>query len=83
MDTCWDQHRHVFDVIVKSNGWDDETATLQLLVHWEGGGDALSVALLVPETQRDTRSGLVDALRRPLTITENLRELARLYSRHN
>ena len=59
-DTCWDQHRQVFDGIVKSNGWDDDTATLQLLAHLEG--DALSVALLVPEKQRATRSGLVGAL---------------------
>ena len=59
-DTCWDQHRQVFDAIVKSNGWDDDTAALQLLAHLEG--DALSVALLVPEKQRATRSGLVGAL---------------------
>ena len=24
-DTCWNQHRQVFDVIVKSNGWDDDS----------------------------------------------------------
>ena len=54
-DTCSDQHIHV-----KSNGWDDDTAALQLLTHLEG--DVLSVALLVPETQRATRSGLVGAL---------------------
>ena len=45
-DTCWDQHKQVFDAIVKSNGWDNETAALQLLAHLEG--DALKVALLVP-----------------------------------
>ena len=33
-----------------SNGWDDVTATLQLLSHLDG--DALNVALLVPESQR-------------------------------
>ena len=41
-DTCWDQHRQVFDAIVKSNGWDDDTAALQLLAHLEG--DVLNVA---------------------------------------
>ena len=33
-----------------SNGWDDVTAALQLLSHLDG--DALNVALLVPESQR-------------------------------
>ena len=33
-----------------SNGWDDVTAALQLLSHLDG--DALNVALLVPESQQ-------------------------------
>ena len=41
--TSWDQYRHVFDAIVRSNGWDDDTVALQLLSHLEG--DALNVAL--------------------------------------
>ena len=53
-------YRQVFDAIVQSNGWDDDTAALQLLSHLEG--DALNVALLVPETQRGTCVGLVGAL---------------------
>ena len=44
--TSWDQYRQVFDAIVRSNGWDDDTVALQLLFHLEG--DALNVALLVP-----------------------------------
>ena len=48
------------DDIVKSNGWDDDTVVLLLLAHLEG--DALNVALLVPETHTATRSGLVSAL---------------------
>ena len=36
--------------IVCSNGWDGVTAALQLVSHLEG--DALNVALLVPESQR-------------------------------
>ena len=59
-NTCWDQHRQVFDTIVKSNVWNDDTAALRLLAHLEG--DALSVALLVPETKRATQSELVGAL---------------------
>ena len=50
----------VFDVIVQSNGWDDATAALLLLSHLEG--DVLNVALLVPESRRASRVGLVGAL---------------------
>ena len=58
--TSWDQYRQVFDAIVRSNGWDDATVTLQLLSHLEG--DALNVALLVPAAQKATRFGLVRVL---------------------
>ena len=58
--TSWEQYRQVFDAIVLSNGWDDATASLQLLSHLEG--DALNVALLVPAPHRASRVGLVDAL---------------------
>ena len=62
--TSWEQYYLVFDAIVQSNCWDDATATLQLLSHLEGDarGDALNVALLVPETQRTSRGDLVRAL---------------------
>ena len=43
-----------------SNGWDGVTAALQLLSHLDG--DALNVALLVPETQRVLSGILVRAL---------------------
>ena len=46
----WEQYHEVFEAIVRSNGWDDVTAALQLLSHLEG--DALNVALLVPESRR-------------------------------
>ena len=39
----------MFDTIAKWNGWDDEMAALQLFAHLEG--DALNVALLIPEDQ--------------------------------
>ena len=50
--TSWEQYRQVFDAIILSNGWDDATAALQLLSHLEG--DALNVAVLVPETRRSS-----------------------------
>ena len=45
-----EQYREVFEAIVCSNGWDDVTAALQLPSHLDG--DALNVALLVPESRR-------------------------------
>ena len=45
--TSWEQYRQVFDAIARSNGWSDATAAMQLLSHLEG--DAINVALLVPE----------------------------------
>ena len=47
-------------MIVSSNGWDNDTAALQLFSHLEG--DALNVALLVPLPRRLSRTGLVGAL---------------------
>ena len=58
--TSWERYRQVFDAIVQSNGWDDTTAALQLLSHLEG--DALNVALLVPEAWRATHVRLVGVL---------------------
>ena len=48
--SSWEQYWQVFEAIVCSNGWDDVTAALQLLSHLDG--DALNVAMLVPESQR-------------------------------
>ena len=58
--TSWEQYRQVFEAIVQSNGWDNDTAALQLFSHLEG--DALNVAHLLPLARRLSRSGLVDAL---------------------
>ena len=58
--TSWEQYHQVFEAIVRSNGWDNDTAALQLFSHLEG--DALNVAQLVPLTRRLSRTGLVDAL---------------------
>ena len=43
--TSWEQYHQVFEAIVRSNGWDNDTAALQLFSHLEG--DALNVAHLV------------------------------------
>ena len=56
----WDQYREVFEAIVASNGWDDLTAALQLLAHLDG--EALNVALLVPDDQRRRPGVLVETL---------------------
>ena len=56
----WEQYREVFEAIVISNGWDDLTAALQLLAHLDG--EALNVALLVPEDQRRRPGVLIDSL---------------------
>ena len=58
--TSWEQYRQIFETIVWSNGWDNDTAALQLFSHLEG--DTLNVAHLVPLSRRLSRSGLVDAL---------------------
>ena len=52
----WDQYREVFEAIVCSNGCDELTAALQLL------GEALNVALLVPEGQRRRPGVLLETL---------------------
>ena len=44
---CWQQHLQISQAIVKSNGWMDGMAVLQLFAHL--GGEALNVALLMPE----------------------------------
>ena len=41
--TSWEQYKQVFGAIVRSNGWDDATAALQLLSHLER--DLLSTSL--------------------------------------
>ena len=56
----WDQYREVFEEIVCSNGWDELTVALQLLAHLDG--EALNVALLVPEGQRRRPGVLLETL---------------------
>ena len=55
---CWFQHFHIIQAIIKSNGWSEETAALQLLAHLKG--EALNVALLLPKEKRESWTGLVN-----------------------
>ena len=58
--SSWEQYRQVFAAIVCSNGWDGVTAALQLLSQLDG--DALNVALLMPESQRVIPGVLISSL---------------------
>ena len=57
---CWQQHLLVFQAITKSNGWSPDTAALQLFAHLDG--EALQVALLLPDKIRESWKDLVDEL---------------------
>ena len=50
----------IFQAIAKSNGWTDETAALELFAHLDG--EALNVALLMPEGERENWEGLSQGL---------------------
>ena len=60
MEEGWYRHIHIVRAIIKSNGWSDETAALQLFVHLKG--EALDVALLLKKKVRETWTGLVQGL---------------------
>ena len=47
---CWQQHLQIFQAFVKSNGWTDGTAALQLFAHLDG--EALNIALLIAKEER-------------------------------
>ena len=57
---CWHQHLQNVQAIVKSNGWTDGTAALQLFAHLDG--EALNVVLLMPEEEREKWEGLSQGL---------------------
>ena len=79
----WEQYRQVFEAIARSNGWDNVTAALQLLSHLDG--DALNVALLVPESQRVLpgflAKSLSDHYSSPGRLAEYKRQLQRAFRR--
>ena len=75
----WEQYREVFEAIVCSNGWDDVTVALQLLSHLDG--DALNVALLVPESRRVVPGLLVKSLSDHYNSPGRLAEYKRRFQR--
>ena len=75
----WEQYRQVFEAIVCSNGWDDVTAALQLLSHLDG--DALNVALLVPESRRVVPGFLIKSLSDHYSSPGRLAEYKRQFQR--
>ena len=75
----WEQYREVFEAIVCSNGWDDVTAALQLLSHLDG--DALNVALLVPESRRVKPGFLIESLSEHYNAPGQLAEYKRQFQR--
>ena len=81
--SSWEQYRQVFAATVCSNGWDDATAALQLLSHLDG--DALNVALLIPESQRVVSGGLMKSLSEhygsPGRLAEYKRQFRRAFRR--
>ena len=60
-----------------SNGWDDVTAALQLLSHLDG--DALNVALLVPESRRVKPGFLIKSLSEHYNALGRLAEYKRQF----
>ena len=75
----WEQYRQVFEAIVCSNGWDDVTAALQLLSHLDG--DALNVALLVPESRRVVPGCVIKSLSDHYSSPGRLAEYKRQFQR--
>ena len=75
----WEQYGEVFEAIVCSNGWDDVMAALQLLSHLDG--DALNVALLVPESRRVKPGFLIKSLLEHCNAPGSLAEYKRQFQR--
>ena len=69
----------MFEPIVRSNGWDDVTAALQLFSHLDG--DALNVALLVPESRRVVPGFLIKSLSDHYNAPGRLAEYKRQFQR--
>ena len=73
--TSWEQYHQVFEAIVRWNGWDNDTAALQLFSHLEG--DALNVAHLVLLARRLSRSGLMAHYGSPGRLADYRRQFER------
>ena len=68
----WYQHIHIVQAIVKSNGWPDETAALQLFVHLKG--EALDVALLLKKKYGSHGQGWYRGWRRITSLRAGWRD---------
>ena len=75
----WEQYREVFEAIVCSNGWDDVTAAIQLLSHLDG--DALNIALLIPESRSVKPGFLIKSLSEHYNAPGRLAEYKRQFQR--
>ena len=77
--SSWEQYRQVFVAIACSNGWDGVTAALQLLSHLDG--DALNVALLIPESQRVVPEVMMNSMSEHYGSPGRLAEFKRQFRR--
>ena len=76
----WEQYRQVFEAIVRSNGWDDVTSAQQLLSHLDG--DALNIALLVPEVPAGVSGSFSEiVVGSPGRLAEHKRQFERTFRR--
>ena len=69
----------MFEAIVRSNGWNDVTAALQLLSHLDG--DALNIVLLVPESRRVVPGVFIESLSEHYNAPGHLAEYKRQFQR--
>ena len=67
---CWQQHLQIVQAIVKSNGWSEGTAALQLFAHLDG--EALNGALLMPEEEREKMGR---SIQRSFGVSQHSREI--------
>ena len=75
----WEQYRQVLEAIVRWNGWDSVTTALQLLSRLDG--DALNVALLIPESQQMLPGFLMKSLSDHYSSPGRLAEYKRQFQR--
>ena len=73
------EHFHIVQAIVKSNGWPEETAALQLFAHLKG--EELNVALLLTKEKRESWTGLVSGLSAYYQSSGRLAGLRRRFER--
>ena len=55
---CWQQHLQIVQAIVKSNGWSEGTAALQLFAHLDG--EALNVGFTDAKGRKGEMGGPIE-----------------------